>query len=71
MQGLSRRRFIASAAVSVVPSAIAYAQPKGGGLISMLAGEPQSTKPSPTGWKDAGVIDLSNSSLRQIENSAR
>ena len=66
MQGLSRRRFIASAAVSIVPSAIAYAQPKGGGIISILVGEPQSAKPSPTDWKDAGVIDLSNSPYAKL-----
>src|ERR1700687_11539 len=35
-QRLSRRRFITSAAVSIVPSAIAMAQPKSTGLLAMI-----------------------------------
>ncbi len=66
---VSRRKFIASAAVSMVPSALAYAQPKSGGLLSFFA-EGQQPSKSPTNWKDAGVIDLSNSPLCQVEDRA-
>ena len=68
--GLSRRKFIASAAVSVVPSAIAVAQRKGTGLMAMLAGEPQlaaAQKSSKAAWEDAGVIDLSNSPYAKLK----
>src|SRR3981189_2057240 len=64
---LSRRRFIASAALSIVPSAIAYAQPKSGGLLALLRGEPGPAKPSKTDWKDAGVIDLNNSPYAKLK----
>ncbi len=63
---VSRRRFIASAAVSIVPSALAYAQPKSGGLLSFFAEGQQASK-SPTNWKDAGVIDLSNSPYAKLK----
>ena len=63
---LSRRTFIASATASIVPSAIACAQPKGG-LLSLLANEPQPAKSSKTDWKDAGVIDLSNSPYAKLK----
>jgi uncharacterized protein len=64
---LSRRTFIASAAVT---SAAAYAQPKRGGLLSILAGEPQlagAPKTEKTDWRDAGVIDLSNSPYAKLK----
>jgi uncharacterized protein len=64
---LSRRRFIASAAFSIVPSAIAYAQPKSGGLLALLGDEPRPLKPSKTHWKDAGVIDLNNSPYAKLK----
>ncbi len=63
---VSRRKFIASAAVSIVPSALACAQPKGGALLSFFAEEQQTSK-SPTNWKDAGVIDLSNSPYAKLK----
>ena len=63
---VSRRKFIASAAVSMVPSALAYAQPKTGGLLSFFA-EGQQPSKSPTNWKDAGVIDLSNSPYAKLK----
>jgi DUF1680 family protein len=62
---VSRRKFIASAAVSMVPSALAYAQPTGG-LLSFFA-EGQQPSKSPTNWKDAGVIDLSNSPYAKLK----
>ncbi len=66
--GLTRRSFLASTAVSIVPSAIAVAQPKS--LIGMLLSgqEPErsvnSVKP---GWKDAGVIDLTDSPYAKLK----
>jgi uncharacterized protein len=68
--GLSRRRFIASAAVSIVPSAVAAAQPKSMGLLSALLGESQQRTgqmDGKTGWKDAGVIDLTNSPYAKLK----
>jgi len=61
---LSRRSFIASAAVSMIPPALAAAQPKTGELFSLLAGEPQ---PSQATWRDAGVIDLSRSPFAKLK----
>ncbi len=58
---LSRRKFIASAALSMVPSAIAYAHLKSYPLLSFLADELKTAKGLKADWKDAGVIDLSNS----------
>jgi DUF1680 family protein len=63
---LSRRKFIASAALSIVPSAIAYAQPKSGGLLALIGDEPRPAKPPKTNWKDAGVIDLNNSPYAKL-----
>jgi uncharacterized protein len=68
--GLSRRRFIASAAVSIVPSAVAIGQPHSTRLMAMLMGEPQSAatqKPLKEDWKDAGVIDLTNSPYAKLK----
>jgi len=64
---LSRRRFIASAALSIVPPAIAYAQPKGGGLLALIGNEPRPAKPPKTDWKDAGVTDLNNSPYAKLK----
>src|SRR5437879_10873857 len=64
---LSRRKFIASAALSIVPPAIAYAQPKSGGLLALIGDEPRPAKPPKTDWKDAGVIDLNNSHYAKLK----
>jgi len=64
---LSRRTFLASAAVSMIPSAVAYGQPKGGSLLSLLSGEPRETGTPKSDWKDAGVIDLSNSPYAKLK----
>lgn len=61
---LSRRTFIASAAVSMIPSVVAHAKPKTGELFSLLADEPRA---GATRWKDAGVIDLSNSPYAKLK----
>src|SRR6266702_1282560 len=63
---LSRRKFIISA-TSVAPSVFAHAQPMGGGLLSFFANEPQATKPLKSDWKNAGVIDLSNSPYAKLK----
>jgi len=56
---VSRRQFLASAAASVVPVAMAQARP---GLASALAPLANAAGAAPdAGWKDAGVIDVSRS----------
>ncbi|MFY9853682.1 MAG: beta-L-arabinofuranosidase domain-containing protein, partial [Terracidiphilus sp.] len=64
---LSRRTFIASAAVSMITPAIASAQPKTGGVLSLFAGEPQPTNSSVETWTEAGVIDLSHSPFAKLK----
>ena len=66
----SRRKFIASAALAVVPSALAIAQRRGTSFASMLTGEPQSAaiqNPLKANWHDAGVIDLTNSPYAKLK----
>jgi uncharacterized protein len=66
---LSRRRFIASATASIIPSAVAIAQPKSISLLTIGSGgqSNQSHKPPRTDWKNAGVIDLSNSPYAKLK----
>lgn len=66
-RGLSRRKFLASATISSVPSAIAFAQPIGGNVLTWLMNEAQPAKSSKTDWKDAGVIDVSNSPYAKLK----
>jgi uncharacterized protein len=65
---LSRRSFIATAAASVIPSALGHAQPKAGALLSMLSED--APQPAPTGasWSDAGVIDVSRSPFAKLKS---
>lgn len=66
--GVTRRSFLASTAVSIVPSAMAAAQPKS--LIGMLLGAQQTAKSgkiAKPGWKDAGVIDLTDSPYAKLK----
>ncbi len=58
---LSRREFLASAAVSMIPSAVGQGVPKAGGLFSLFSDDPQSVAGAGAPWMDAGVIDLSHS----------
>jgi DUF1680 family protein len=58
---LTRRKFIASAAVSIVPAAISHAQPKTGGLLSLFADQHSASNTPGANWSDAGVTDLSRS----------
>lgn len=64
---LSRRKFIASAAASMVVPALAGAQPKSGALLSHFADEPQPQSTPQTAWRDAGVIDLSRSPFAKLK----
>jgi hypothetical protein len=64
---LSRRSFIASAAVSMIPPALAAAQPNSGGLLSLLASEAQPSNTTQAAWRDAGVIDLSRSPFAKLK----
>jgi DUF1680 family protein len=64
---LSRRTFIASAAVSMIPSAIAHARPGTGGLFSLLADAPPPASTPQPAWKEAGVIDLSRSPFAKLK----
>jgi DUF1680 family protein len=64
---LSRRKFIASAAFSIFPPAIVYANPKSGSLFAFLEDEARPAKPSNKDWKDAGVIDLNNSPYAKLK----
>ena len=62
---LSRRRFLASAAASVIPAAIANASPRiAGALNSLAAAAPDSPAEI---WKDAGVIDVSRSPYAKLK----
>ena len=66
--GLTRRSFLATTAASIVPSAMAVAQPKS--LLGMLLGAQQTSKSEKTvkpGWKDAGVIDLNDSPYAKLK----
>ncbi len=58
---LSRRTFIASAAASLVPAAMAHARSNNAGLLSMFSDEPQASSQPLTPWKEAGVLDLNRS----------
>ncbi len=64
---LSRRKFIASAAASVIPPAIASAKSNTGGLLSLLTGTDEPTKLQKQVWKDAGILDLSRSPFAKLK----
>ena len=61
---LSRRKFIASAAVSMIPPALAHARPAAAGALSMLGLDPG---PAEAPGKNAGVIDLSRSPFAKLK----
>ncbi len=58
MNLFTRRRFLASAAVTVIPSCFASAQPVPGSLLAFVTGQSSSATED---WKNAGVINLNNS----------
>ncbi len=64
---LSRRKFIASAAVSMIPAAVAHGQPNDGGLLSLLALEAAPAGRPETTWNESGVIDLSRSPFARLK----
>jgi DUF1680 family protein len=64
----SRRTFIASAAASMIPPAIAHAGHGSASLLSMLTETPQPPAPQKSeAWKNAGVIDLSSSPYAKLK----
>jgi len=63
----SRRKFIASAAASIIPPAIARAQHGSAGLLSLLSDKPPQPPSNKEPWKDAGVIDLSSSPFARLK----
>ena len=63
--GLSRRTFLASAAASMIPSAIGNAEPGASSLLSLFAGEARPTNSA--AWNEAGVIDLSRSPFAKLK----
>ena len=64
---LSRRTFIASAAASMIPSAMAHSQPGNGGLFSLFKDDPEAASIAEPKWQDAGVIDLSRSPFAKLK----
>ena len=64
---LSRRAFLASAAATALPAAIAQAQPGLAGALQSLAG---AAPPAAGGdsWRDAGVIDVSRSPYAKLRS---
>ena len=63
---LSRRKFLATAAATVVPAAMAQARPRIGGILNSLAGAPPSDATADS-WKNAGVLDLSRSPFAKLK----
>ncbi|HEY6375741.1 MAG TPA: beta-L-arabinofuranosidase domain-containing protein [Edaphobacter sp.] len=54
----------------MIPPAVAYAQPRRAGLLSMLAAKPESAdspKANKTDWRRSGVIDLNNSPYAKLK----
>ncbi|MGA7859189.1 MAG: beta-L-arabinofuranosidase domain-containing protein [Terracidiphilus sp.] len=64
---LSRRTFIASAAASMIPSALGHAQPGSGGVLSLFADDTPPVSAEQAAWKDAGVIDLTRSPFAKLK----
>src|ERR1700685_3012850 len=63
---LSRRKFLATAAATVVPAAMARAQPHIAGVLNSRAGAPPPDA-APDSWKSAGVLDLSRSRFAKLK----
>jgi DUF1680 family protein len=64
---LSRRRFLASGAVSVMSSAIVHAQPRVADVLSLLDGRDEPQSAADAVRKQAGVIDLSRSPYAKLK----
>lgn len=60
----SRRKLLISAAASVIPAAVAQAQPRLSGLLDLVAGTAQ---PESGEWKNAGVLDLSRTPFAKLK----
>ncbi|MFP5204258.1 MAG: glycoside hydrolase family 127 protein [Acidobacteriota bacterium] len=61
---LSRRTFLASAAMTAVPAALAQAQPKLAGALESLG----ASAAGGSAWKEAGVIDVSRSRFAKLRS---
>lgn len=68
---VSRRKFLASAAASLVPAALAHTQPRIADALTSLAAEPLDTAgqaaSTNAAWKNTGVIDLSRSPFAKLK----
>jgi DUF1680 family protein len=63
---VSRRKFLATAAATVVPAAVAQARPRIAGVLNSLAGA-SAPETADGSWKSAGVIDLSRSPFAKLK----
>jgi hypothetical protein len=68
---VSRRKFLASAAASLVPVALAHAHPRMTGALASLPAGPRDTAgqaaSTDAAWKNRGVIDLSQSKFAKLK----
>ncbi len=64
---LSRRKFIASVAASMIPTAVGHGALRADGLFMPNADEPQTGARPSMAWKDAGVIDLTRSPFAKLK----
>jgi uncharacterized protein len=62
---VSRRKFLAAAAASIVPAAMVQARPHIVGALQSLAGA-ASIDTTPDSWNTAGIIDLSRSPFAKL-----
>jgi hypothetical protein len=64
---LSRRTFLASAAATMIPPALASATSKAPSLLSMLVGGPDGADQANAAWQQEGVIDVSRSPFAKLK----
>jgi DUF1680 family protein len=64
---LSRRKFLAATAATVVPAALAQARPRLAGALNSLSGAP-APDAAQDSWKNAGVLDLSRSPFAKLKS---
>jgi uncharacterized protein len=66
-RGLSRRKFIASAAASCVIPAAAQRLSGTGSILALLASAPDANAASPGAWRDAGIAGFSQSPYARLK----
>ena len=64
---LSRRRFLASAAATILPAAVVHAGVPASKVLALAADDPQADASKGVAWRDAGVIDLSHSPFARLK----